>query len=65
MIDLTISPRAGRLIDGTGSDPIEDAVIIIEGGRIVAAGRSAAVAEAGRVGDAVERDFAGCTILPG
>ena len=57
--------RAGRLIDGTGSDPIEDAVIIVEDGRIVAAGRSAAVAEAGRVGDAVERDFAGCTILPG
>jgi N-acyl-D-aspartate/D-glutamate deacylase len=44
--------RASRLIDGTGSDPIVDAVIIIEDGRIVAAGRSAAVAGAGQVGDA-------------
>src|SRR5262245_32849180 len=57
--------RASRLIDGTGRDPIENGVIIIDGNRIVAAGRSEVVAESGRVADAMERDFSGCTILPG
>ncbi len=28
----------GRMIDGTGSDPVEDAVLVISGGRIIAAG---------------------------
>ncbi len=28
----------GRLIDGTGADPVEDAVLVISGGRILAAG---------------------------
>ena len=57
--------RASRLIDGTGSEPIDNGVIIIDGDRIVAAGRGEAVAEAGRPGDAIERTFTGCTILPG
>ena len=29
---------ADRLIDGTGRDPVENAVVIWEGGRVVAAG---------------------------
>jgi enamidase len=28
----------GRMIDGTGADPVEDSVLVISGGRIVAAG---------------------------
>ncbi|MBM6581868.1 amidohydrolase family protein [Microvirga sp. BT689] len=33
--------RVGQMVDGTGSGPIRDAAILIEGERIVAAGRSA------------------------
>jgi imidazolonepropionase-like amidohydrolase len=51
-----------RLIDGTGRPPIEDARIVIEGERIVAAGPLAAtVAPAG----AEHVDLTGRTVLPG
>lgn len=49
-----------RLIDGTGAAPLDDATLVIDGGRIVAAGRHVAV-PAG----AERRDYRGRTILPG
>jgi imidazolonepropionase-like amidohydrolase len=49
-----------RLIDGTGAPPIEDATLVIDGGRIVAAGRTVAVPPG-----AERRNYAGRTILPG
>lgn len=49
-----------RLIDGTGAPAIEDATLVIDGGRILAAGRGVAV-PAG----AAQRDYSGRTILPG
>jgi imidazolonepropionase-like amidohydrolase len=54
--------RGGRLIDGTGRAPIDDAVLIIRDGRIVAAGPRAStpVPRGIRVIDA-----AGTTIAPG
>ena len=51
-----------RLIDGTGSDPIDDSVIVIQGDRIEAAGPSAStpVPEGAEVVDAT-----GKSIIPG
>ncbi|MGE0744515.1 MAG: amidohydrolase family protein [Rhodospirillales bacterium] len=52
----------GRIIDGTGRDPVADGVVVIEDGRIAAVGRAATVAvprEARRI------DAAGRTVLPG
>jgi imidazolonepropionase-like amidohydrolase len=52
----------GTLIDGTGADPIKDAVLIIQGERIVAVGpRSSISIPAG----AQIIDVQGATILPG
>ena len=52
----------GTLIDGTGADPIKDAVLIIQGERIVAVGpRSPISIPAG----AQIIDVQGATILPG
>jgi cytosine/adenosine deaminase-related metal-dependent hydrolase len=52
----------GTLIDGTGTDPIEDAVLIIQGERIVAVGPRSSI-------DIPEGahliDVQGATILPG
>jgi imidazolonepropionase-like amidohydrolase len=55
---------AARLLDGTGARPIEQAALLVEGGRIVRLGRQADV----RVTDgaSVDRqDYAEGTILPG
>lgn len=51
-----------RLIDGTGRPPVADAVVVIDGGKIVAAGPRATVRipEGARIIDA-----AGDTLLPG
>ncbi|RPI27297.1 MAG: hypothetical protein EHM61_08890 [Acidobacteria bacterium] len=52
----------GTLIDGTGADPVADAVVLIQSGRIAAVGPSAAVAlppNADRI------DLGGGFILPG
>lgn len=37
---VTTAIRCGTLFDGTGADPIRDAVVVVEGGLIVAAGRA-------------------------
>ena len=51
-----------RLIDGTGRPPIEDAVVLVHGGRVQAVGPRAQVA----VPPGAERiDLAGKTIMPG
>jgi len=51
-----------RLIDGTGASPVEDAVVVIDGDRIVAAGPHATVAIPGA---ARQVDLGGKTIVPG
>ncbi|MCJ2069304.1 amidohydrolase family protein [Methylobacterium sp. J-030] len=51
-----------RLIDGRSAQPIEDAVLVVDGARIVAAGPRAAVAVPS---DAEIRDLHGRTIMPG
>ncbi len=55
-----VAVRCGRLIDGTGAPPIDHAVIVIEGERIVAAGAGVAVPEGAEV-----IDLGGATVLPG
>ncbi len=52
--------RAGTLIDGTGAPPVDDAVILIEGGRITAVGADIAVPSGARVIDLSDQ-----TLLPG
>ncbi len=56
----TVAIRAGALIDGTGADPISDAVIIVRGDRIEAAGSDVEVPAGATVIDL--SDF---TVLPG
>ena len=51
-----------RLLDGSGSPPIDNAVIVVRGQRIVAAGAASTTA----IPDGAERiDLAGRTIIPG
>ena len=52
----------GRLIDGRGGDPIEDAVVVVEDGRLTAVGSGAAVRLRR---DARRVDVGGTTLLPG
>jgi len=54
--------RASRLIDGTGAAPIEDAVVVITGDTITAAGPAASIAIP--IGANVV-DLKGYTVLPG
>ena len=51
-----------RLIDGTGRPPQEDSLLVIEGGRILAAGKAGKVK---RPKDARVVDASGKTIIPG
>ncbi len=52
--------RAGTLIDGTGGAPVKNAVILVQGGRITAAGTNVAVPSGATV-----IDLSGETVLPG
>jgi hypothetical protein len=54
--------KGGRLIDGTGQPPIDDAVIVIQNGRFQAVGRTGSIAVPP---NAEVIDAAGKTILPG
>jgi len=61
--------RAGKLalvgatlVDGTGREPISDSIVVIDGDRIVSAGRRAEIAVPA---DTTLIDVAGKTILPG
>lgn len=53
---------SGTLIDGTGADPIKDAVLIIQGERIVAVGARSSI---GIPANAQIIEVQGATILPG
>jgi imidazolonepropionase-like amidohydrolase len=52
----------GRMIDGTGAEPVDDAVLVISGGRIVAAGPRDTV-EIPILSEIL--DVSGMTVLPG
>lgn len=58
----TLALVGARLVDGTGAKPVEDAVVLIEGDRIRAAGPRGAVA---LPADAERIDLSGKTIVPG
>jgi hypothetical protein len=62
MIENALVVRGGRLIDGTGRAPLDDAVIVIRSGRFAAVGRADEVAVPA---DAKVIDVAGKTVLPG
>ncbi|MBA4158490.1 MAG: amidohydrolase family protein [Gemmatimonadetes bacterium] len=58
----TLGFTGARLIDGTGAEPIDNAVLVVRDGRVVAAGQAGVVevpADARRV------DVSGRTIIPG
>lgn len=62
MLEQPIAIVGGRVIDGTGHDPLEDGVVVVEGERIVAVGsRDEVVVPAG----AVVIEAAGKSVLPG
>jgi imidazolonepropionase-like amidohydrolase len=55
--------RAPRLLDGTGAQPVEDAAVLLDGGRVAYAGPAAGLPDgAGRI-EAL--DYPGATLLPG
>ena len=56
--------RAKALIDGTGAPPVQNAVVVVEGSRISAAGAQEAV-EAPRGPDVRELDYPDGYLLPG
>jgi len=58
--DAALAIVGGRLIDGLGGDPIENATLVIEGGRVSAVGKAAQVPRGAEVIDA-----AGRTVMPG
>jgi hypothetical protein len=62
MAEKALVVQGGRLIDGTGRPPIDNAVIVIQAGRFQAVGRSGAVAVPS---DAQLIDVKGKTVLPG
>ena len=55
-----IAVRAGRLIDGQGGPPVRDAVILIQGDRVTAAGPGLAIPAGAEVIDLSKK-----TVLPG
>jgi imidazolonepropionase-like amidohydrolase len=55
-----IAIRAAQLIDGQGGAPVRDAVVVIEGERIVAAGSKLTIPAGAEV-----IDLGGATLLPG
>jgi imidazolonepropionase-like amidohydrolase len=55
--------RAPRLLDGTGSAPVDDAALLLSDGRIAYAGPAAGLPEG--TADLPTQDFPGATLLPG
>lgn len=55
-----IAVKAARLIDGTGAAPVRDAVVLVTGDRITAAGANVAIPKGARV-----IDLGDATLLPG
>jgi hypothetical protein len=62
MAEKALVVQGGRLIDGTGRPPIENSVIVIQGGRFQAVGKSG---EVSIPADAHLIDVRGKTVLPG
>jgi imidazolonepropionase-like amidohydrolase len=61
---VTTLIRADRLIDGTGAAPLDDAVLVVDRGRVV--GTFQGQAPEGLVPETVETlDYRGCTLMPG
>ncbi len=58
----TLALTGGRLVDGTGAVALEDSVVVIRDGRIMAVGKSASTPIPA---DATRVDVRGKTILPG
>jgi imidazolonepropionase-like amidohydrolase len=58
---MTLVLRGGTLIDGTGADPVDDAVVVAEGELLTSVGRRAAADSGG----AEVLDCEGLTLLPG
>ena len=55
--------RAPRLLDGTGAPPVDDAALLLYGGRVAYAGPAAGLPDGA---DRIEAlDFPGATLLPG
>ncbi len=61
---MTTIIRADRLIDGTGADPIQDPLLIIDGGKVTQT-FTGQPPEGAFPSDAEVFDLPGCTILPG
>ena len=57
---MTTVVTGATLIDGTGADPVANASVVIEDGRIAAVGRIDALPESAEVIDA-----GGATVMPG
>jgi imidazolonepropionase-like amidohydrolase len=55
--------RAPRLLDGTGSPPVDDAALLLEGGRIAYAGPAAGLPDGAT--SVPTLDFPGAALLPG
>ena len=59
---MTLALRAGTLVDGSDRDPIQNAIVVVEGDRIVQVGPESEVqVPAG----AQQLDYSGQTVLPG
>jgi len=52
--------KGGRLIDGTGREPVEGATVVIEGSKIKAVGKDVEIPKGAKVINAVEK-----TVMPG
>jgi imidazolonepropionase-like amidohydrolase len=61
---MTTIIRADRLIDGTGAAPVENAVLVVEQGKVVGVYQNQAP-DSVTPPDAEVLDFPGCTIMPG
>ncbi len=57
---MAIALTGGRLVDGTGRDPVDDVTVVVEGDRVAAVGRDVA-----RPADVEAIDVDGLTVLPG
>jgi imidazolonepropionase-like amidohydrolase len=57
---MTLVLRGGTLLDGTGADPVDDAVVVADGELLTGVGRDAPVPSAAEV-----LDCDGLTLLPG
>jgi imidazolonepropionase-like amidohydrolase len=59
---MTLVIKAGKLIDGQGGDPLMDALVVVQDGRIVQVGKAEAIAP---LAGATVIDATGKTVMPG